>query len=864
MLLVIAASVAHQAALQSWYIEDAAISFSYARNWANGDGLVTYPGGERVEGYSNPTWVALLALGELAGFTGFESSKFLGWLFGAATVPFVFLAARGLRPGRNDATPWIAAAFFAANPQVAIWNTSGLENSLFNLLMAAGVWRIGVEVQRGRWPVSALLFFLLAITRPEAMLYAAIAGFWAMVFAWQDGRGLRPTLGWLGTFFVPWGAYQAAHLAYFAWPLPNTYYAKTDAGDFSPWNWGGRGWKYVRNYAHDTGQGYFAPVYLAALIGDRERRRWWWIGVSVLAVALLYPGTDAMVAAGWPTLPAPPWWSKFRVASLLILGLILPRLLIGRPGWRTVVLAWDLFFAGAFFALWSGGDWMRGFRWFAMVSVPMALLFAAGVARIADDAQWIFGRAARERWTRPAAVAVAALLVAVAVPSLAHTQWVAKKPDTSPYSVKKRVDYMNGIRDRIHLDGPIRTLDVDMGANMWWSGHEINDIAGLVDVSMAHHNYEKAFVREYVFTERKPQFAHVHGGWANTSKIPTHPEWKRDYLALPPYPTSKTATHEGNHLRKALLFPEAWVAPPDRSATFAGGFSIVGIAIPGEIAGRGRALFLEVGMRRGTAEDVRVVAFLSDGERLHSFDLPPAYDWHPTSKWAETDTFVGRYAVKLPETLTPGRYDLGFAVFGADGQPRPAETAIEPHFAAGEVRFPAAVEIVDAATLAARTKRDLEEFSQRSDAADCIAAEAAWNTLRWRYPRDSAWKQRHEPAAAQRLARCWTAAALRDTDRARRRDSLLRARAWDFRESTTVRAAGDLAEVYYQEGLTARAQRDSEDAYRRFSDAVALDPSLAWARRYAEEARDQRLKIGGPKAPKAPATRVEKRKGDPS
>ena len=46
----------------TWINDDAGISFTYARNLAEGHGLVLNPGGERVEGYSNPAWVFLLAL----------------------------------------------------------------------------------------------------------------------------------------------------------------------------------------------------------------------------------------------------------------------------------------------------------------------------------------------------------------------------------------------------------------------------------------------------------------------------------------------------------------------------------------------------------------------------------------------------------------------------------------------------------------------------------------------------------------------------------------------------------------------------------------------------------------------------------
>jgi len=42
--------------------DDAMISMTYARSLANGDGLVWYPGAERIEGYSNPLWSVFMAV----------------------------------------------------------------------------------------------------------------------------------------------------------------------------------------------------------------------------------------------------------------------------------------------------------------------------------------------------------------------------------------------------------------------------------------------------------------------------------------------------------------------------------------------------------------------------------------------------------------------------------------------------------------------------------------------------------------------------------------------------------------------------------------------------------------------------------
>ena len=47
-LVLLAATIAIPAfALRRWWVEDAAISFSYARNLANGDGLVPFVGGRQ-------------------------------------------------------------------------------------------------------------------------------------------------------------------------------------------------------------------------------------------------------------------------------------------------------------------------------------------------------------------------------------------------------------------------------------------------------------------------------------------------------------------------------------------------------------------------------------------------------------------------------------------------------------------------------------------------------------------------------------------------------------------------------------------------------------------------------------------------
>ena len=62
LFVAIAIHLLHQYWFVDWYIDDAVISFSYARNFAEGEWLVAFPGVERVEGYSNLLWVLVLTV----------------------------------------------------------------------------------------------------------------------------------------------------------------------------------------------------------------------------------------------------------------------------------------------------------------------------------------------------------------------------------------------------------------------------------------------------------------------------------------------------------------------------------------------------------------------------------------------------------------------------------------------------------------------------------------------------------------------------------------------------------------------------------------------------------------------------------
>jgi hypothetical protein len=892
-----------------WNVDDAAMSFAYARNLADGEGLVAQPGGERVEGYSNPLWVLLLSLWELVGIDGFISSKIMGVLFGVLTVPLVWAIARWSRPDRDETVPLLAAFALAANAQFAVWNTSGLEISLFILLRAGGIWRILVEARTRGCPWSALLFLGVSLTRPEGIIYATAGGFAAMVFAFQDGRGLRPALRWLLVFFLPFGIYHALRVQYFAWVLPNTYYAELAHALASPFDWNARGWRYVRDFAglsfaeHSPGpglgQGYLLPIYLVGALGAASRRGWIALVLAgALGTLLLFPGP--LELAWWPTFDPGEWlarrglladagsWLVVRVGILVGVAVAVPLLAAGRTGGRALALCWALAAISVVFAVRSRGDWMHGYRWFSLLCVPTSVLFAAGVGELRD---WLRRRLApHDRGARLAGAAVAVVLTVIfVVPQARHLFWFTWNAPVSAHEIKRRVDYVHRLMDTLHLERAV-LLDVNLGAHLFWSRADLIDMGGLIDVPIARHRFDEAFVHEYLFRERRPDFAHVHGAWAEKSHIPDHPEWSAEYVALPGYLSGTRDVHTGNHVRRDLLVRPRSAGAAERRVAFRNGATLEGWKLPGLPTAPGLNLSVTVGLaQRPLAENTaarayQVEIFLADANGVVARRVvAPGYGWLPPSEWREGEVFHGHFTLRLETSVPPGRYDLGFLLRDTGGRVVPAivpprsgsssphgpvvggTRGVPPLVEAGEVRFPRAVAVVPHEEAMDRNRMNFAALEKRAENLDCAKAEARWLRIRRRMVKKTSWLDHQGPAARRALAECWARRAMASADREEQIAWLVRARELDHRAPSLREASKPLARILFEEGKTAldaaRGLRRTshgggaqsvrrvpslegeawEEAYRLFSTALRVDPSLSWARRYAEEARTHRL-----------------------
>ena len=282
-ILVGAGLLWHELSFGECTQDDSFISFRYARNLVDGNGLVYNPGGERVEGYTNFLWTLILAGVISVGGDPVPISRLLGIL-----ISFLILLGMQRFSARVfDRSGWqslIGLPLVAASSAFATEAVQGLETLLFTLWILSGTYAL-MRARYGEKPgwvaLSAVLFGLASLTRPEGLMVGGLAFLYLVAGTnpWVRFRDIREPSrrgGWVRIAGTWLAIFSGIFLPYFAWrysyygyPVPNTFYAKT-----------GGGWPQVIRGAGYAGDFLLASLPLVLLAGaylfgqrnDRNRR----------------------------------------------------------------------------------------------------------------------------------------------------------------------------------------------------------------------------------------------------------------------------------------------------------------------------------------------------------------------------------------------------------------------------------------------------------------------------------------------------------------------------------------------------------------------------------------------------------------
>ncbi|TAK35068.1 MAG: hypothetical protein EPO21_07425 [Chloroflexota bacterium] len=546
-------------------VDDAFISFRYARNLASGLGLVFNPG-ERVEGYTNFLWTVLMSGGYWLGFDLVIFAKLVGI---AASLGIVYLLCKLgtlIRPSSAPAgSRTLAGLLLAANGAFATAAITGLETSLFTLLITAGAYfylrqSVSLEVRAVPWrscnrtcagdrrgfgsrgglvrqqaslekrysqhhsdkagrlsvhagDLSAICFALSAMTRPEGVVVFAFGLLFLLVSHRFRLSALTTCARWLGIFAAIFLPYYLWRFSYYGYPFPNTYYAKTGAGLG----------QYVKGLL-DLGlfsSTYYAFLFPPALLVLMRR------GAPVVTRFLSVIGVLYLVIIFLGTL-SPTYLAFLFVVALLIL--------IRYTGAGRLMYPAGLILLYVGINVYEGGDWIPFFRMLVPVLPLYCLVLQEAAVRAWSLAE---ARLSRERghpdrrrvegaafssgrlsWARPSMVyqtvrqtnlsdirpwigwgLVIALVLAMLWPSVG--MWGKLRNDAIGYA---QAHQTLGRWMAVNARGPIALMDI--GLIGYISNLAIIDISGLTDLHVAHAPgglIDKKFDLAYVL-ERDPEY----------------------------------------------------------------------------------------------------------------------------------------------------------------------------------------------------------------------------------------------------------------------------------------------------------------------------------------------------------------------
>jgi hypothetical protein len=314
-------------------LDDTFISFRYARNLAEGNGLVFNPG-ERVEGYTNLLFVLLAAACFPLGLDPLLGTALVSVAAAAGVLALTVRLGRALgalaggdrRPGEPDVAgavgfrPGIglgALVLLLTGEAFAYWSVIGLETVPFAALACAGLLLLIREGRAERGHASAWVFILLSMTRPEGAYVCGVALTAAAVLDrrrngnWRHVGRLAVTAGIAGAGLM---ALSAWRLWYYGSLVPNTFHAKVTGGPGQLLT----GLRYLLDWAVSSpllAASLLAPL---ALLSGRVRARLGrghpiWLVYSVVLSIVLYN-----VVVGGDSMP----FFRFFAHVLPLLGLL--------------------------------------------------------------------------------------------------------------------------------------------------------------------------------------------------------------------------------------------------------------------------------------------------------------------------------------------------------------------------------------------------------------------------------------------------------------------------------------------------------------------------------------------------------------
>ncbi len=207
--------------------EDAMISMRYARNLAEGHGLVWNPGEEHIEGFTNLLWVLWMSVAHLLHLSEAKISLFI-MLTGVAILLANGWVVSKIARRLSDA-PWLPLAVLAAtlfDYPLVFWTLRGMEVGALTLLVDVLLLLVLQNEEKfssGRTVLMSAVTAAALLLRSDSVVPIGLIGLYGLYTA--EKRALFAITMAAGAGGAV-GAQTAFRLSYFHDRLPNTAYLK--------------------------------------------------------------------------------------------------------------------------------------------------------------------------------------------------------------------------------------------------------------------------------------------------------------------------------------------------------------------------------------------------------------------------------------------------------------------------------------------------------------------------------------------------------------------------------------------------------------------------------------------------------------
>ena len=218
--------------------DDAFISFRYAQNFVQGNGLV-YNSGEKVEGYTNFLWTLIFSGVLKTGFDPIITIQLVSILIFCGTIIFTLRLASSLEPNLSNTQKVLLLIILGSNFSFSSYATGGLETQLQAFCTIGSLTILFKLIEQKGIPVLNLILLgiflsLGVLNRLDSGLVIAISLSALLILKYLREKSIVSSLV---SALIPTALVLLTIGFWFSWKmdyygefLPNTFYAKAGGG----------------------------------------------------------------------------------------------------------------------------------------------------------------------------------------------------------------------------------------------------------------------------------------------------------------------------------------------------------------------------------------------------------------------------------------------------------------------------------------------------------------------------------------------------------------------------------------------------------------------------------------------------------